>query len=308
MAQVTNSSLKYGRVTASAKDKAGIHDTIHHIIRTAGYSIIETSGKSKDGYYFLRDEFSNTTNPVSLPDLQRRLKEALAPLNLENLHLGVEDAEKKKKAAILVSEQTYCLDQLLYQWSHGALNLEIACVISNSREAERIVKFHGIDFHYVNAGQNHRDRPTFDIEKFMAEQEICRLTADTVDLYILAKWHRLLFRNGPVLSSGKTIMSVHPSLLPAFKGANAIRQAYEAGVKTAGPTVHLVTNEDEGVDEGPKILQMPKNVDKLRWPEFEKAVQFAEMEALYDGAKIIAESRWEEYTDPVSGKKKTYIF
>ena len=48
------------------------------------------------------------------------------------------------------------------------------------------------------------------------------------------------------------ILNVHPSLLPAFPGLDAQRQALEHGVKVSGATVHLV---DEGLDAGPIVLQ-----------------------------------------------------
>lgn len=48
------------------------------------------------------------------------------------------------------------------------------------------------------------------------------------------------------------IVNVHPSLLPAFPGANAVRDALQAGVKVTGCTVHFV---DEGIDSGPIIAQ-----------------------------------------------------
>lgn len=50
------------------------------------------------------------------------------------------------------------------------------------------------------------------------------------------------------------IVNIHPSLLPAFRGRDAQRQAIEHGVKVTGCTVHLV---DEGVDSGPIVLQRP---------------------------------------------------
>jgi phosphoribosylglycinamide formyltransferase-1 len=48
------------------------------------------------------------------------------------------------------------------------------------------------------------------------------------------------------------VLNVHPSLLPAFPGLDAQRQAWEHGVKVSGATVHLV---DEGLDTGPIVLQ-----------------------------------------------------
>ena len=112
----------------------------------------------------------------------------------------------------------------------------------------------------------------------------------------------------PILSCGIPVMSLHPSLLPAFTGGRAIRDAYEAGVKVTGATAHLITREDGGIDKAPKLLQTPKEVGRLSWPEFEQAVQFAEREAIYYAAKIMGESRYMVYTDPVSGTRKTFIF
>lgn len=72
-----------------------------------------------------------------------------------------------------------------------------------------------------------------------------------VDLVVLAGYMRIVT---PVLVEAYRwrMMNIHPSLLPAFPGLDAQRQAIEHGVKLAGCTVHFVT---EGVDEGPIILQ-----------------------------------------------------
>ncbi|PZN12458.1 MAG: phosphoribosylglycinamide formyltransferase [Bacillota bacterium] len=71
------------------------------------------------------------------------------------------------------------------------------------------------------------------------------------DLVVLAGYMRIL---GPsvVAAYRHRIMNVHPSLLPAFPGRHAVRQALAHGVKVTGCTVHFV---DEGVDTGPIILQ-----------------------------------------------------
>ena len=54
------------------------------------------------------------------------------------------------------------------------------------------------------------------------------------------------------------ILNIHPSLLPAFKGMHAIKDAFDYGVKVTGPTVHIVVEE---MDAGPIILQEPVRID-----------------------------------------------
>jgi phosphoribosylglycinamide formyltransferase-1 len=72
-----------------------------------------------------------------------------------------------------------------------------------------------------------------------------------VELVVLAGYMHLLTE--PFLRRfPERIVNVHPSLLPAFPGAHAIRDALAAGVETTGVTVHLV---DEGLDTGPVIAQ-----------------------------------------------------
>jgi phosphoribosylglycinamide formyltransferase-1 len=70
-------------------------------------------------------------------------------------------------------------------------------------------------------------------------------------LVVLAGFMRVL-TNEVVAAYPNRMLNIHPSLLPAFPGANAITQALEHGVKVTGVTVHFV---DEKVDHGPIIAQ-----------------------------------------------------
>ncbi|MBI2095911.1 MAG: phosphoribosylglycinamide formyltransferase [Candidatus Omnitrophica bacterium] len=72
-----------------------------------------------------------------------------------------------------------------------------------------------------------------------------------VDLVVLAGFMRILTPYFIRAWRGR-ILNIHPSYLPAFKGAHAIRDAFEAGVKETGVTAHLVT---EAVDAGPILMQ-----------------------------------------------------
>jgi phosphoribosylglycinamide formyltransferase-1 len=80
---------------------------------------------------------------------------------------------------------------------------------------------------------------------------IQRLKDYKVDLIILAGFMRLLSPDFVRRYRGR-IMNIHPSLLPAFKGAQAIKDAFEARAGHTGVTVHFV---DEEVDHGPVLLQ-----------------------------------------------------
>ncbi len=90
-------------------------------------------------------------------------------------------------------------------------------------------------------------------DKAVYEQAILReLQARQVRWLVLAGYMRLI---GPTLLEpyrGR-IVNIHPALLPAFPGKDAIEQALRAGVKETGVTVHFV---DEGIDTGPPIAQM----------------------------------------------------
>jgi phosphoribosylglycinamide formyltransferase-1 len=85
------------------------------------------------------------------------------------------------------------------------------------------------------------------------------LEANGVELVVLAGYMHLLTR--PFLDRfPHRVVNVHPSLLPAFPGANAIDDALAAGVSTTGVTVHYV---DEGLDTGEVIGQEPVPVDPI---------------------------------------------
>ncbi|WP_428910663.1 phosphoribosylglycinamide formyltransferase [Niallia sp. Krafla_26] len=91
------------------------------------------------------------------------------------------------------------------------------------------------------------------------EQEILQqLKTLDVEFIVLAGYMRLI---GPTLLTGfqGKIVNIHPSLLPAFPGKDAIGQAIRAGVKKSGVTIHFV---DEGMDTGPIIDQQEVELDE----------------------------------------------
>lgn len=112
--------------------------------------------------------------------------------------------------------------------------------------------------------------------KQMYEAKILEVLQEKeIDWIILAGYMRLI---GPGLLQafeGK-MMNIHPSLLPAFPGLNAMEQALEAGVKVTGVTIHYV---DEGMDTGKIIAQEAVTItDDMTTNDLRKAVQQIEHE------------------------------
>ncbi|MBP7215791.1 MAG: phosphoribosylglycinamide formyltransferase [Candidatus Omnitrophica bacterium] len=119
------------------------------------------------------------------------------------------------------------------------------------------------------------------------EQEIIRiLKQEKIDLIVLAGFMRLL--GGDLLRAYRNrIINIHPALLPAFKGAHGIADAYAYGVKVTGVTVHFV---DEKMDHGPIILQEAVAIvegDSLK--SLEEKIHAAEHRLYPRAVKLITE-------------------
>jgi phosphoribosylglycinamide formyltransferase-1 len=108
------------------------------------------------------------------------------------------------------------------------------------------------------------------------------------DLVVLAGYMQLLDA-GFVQRFRNRVINIHPALLPAFPGLDAIGQALAAGVQTTGVTVHFV---DEGVDTGPPILQRELAVPPgSAHAELERAVHDLEHEVYPEAISMIARGR-----------------
>jgi phosphoribosylglycinamide formyltransferase-1 len=151
-----------------------------------------------------------------------------------------------RRIAVLISGRGSNLQALIDAVTDGRLHAEIAIVISNRADAQGLdcARTAGIETLTIN----HRDFPSRDA----FEQTLVReLRARDVSLVCLAGFMRLLGRTF-LDAFANRILNVHPSLLPAFPGVEAQRQALDHGAKIAGATVHLVTGE---LDGGPIICQ-----------------------------------------------------
>jgi len=123
--------------------------------------------------------------------------------------------------------------------------VEIAVVLSNVAEAPGIAAAREMGLPHAVLVSRGRPRAEHDADL------IAHLRAHQVHLVCLAGYMRLL-SPGFITAFPNRILNIHPSLLPAFPGLEAQRQAFDYGVKVAGCTVHFV---DEHLDHGAIILQ-----------------------------------------------------
>src|SRR5277367_221917 len=128
---------------------------------------------------------------------------------------------------------------------HRLEGAEIAVVLSNIEDAPGLAAARELNLPTFAIPSAGRKRAEHDAEM------IARLQEHKVDLVCLAGYMRII-SPAFVAAFPNRILNVHPSLLPAFPGLDAQRQAFEYGAKVAGCSVHFV---DEAVDHGVIILQ-----------------------------------------------------
>lgn len=152
----------------------------------------------------------------------------------------------KKRVAVLISGSGSNLQALMDAAKSPDYPAEIALVISNKPDAYGVTraKNAGVTV-VVIQHKDYESREAFDAAMH------AELTKNKIDVVCLAGFMRVLSTSFVQQWSGR-MLNIHPSLLPDFKGAHAVRDALDAGAKESGCTVHLVTEE---LDGGPVIAQ-----------------------------------------------------
>lgn len=152
----------------------------------------------------------------------------------------------KKKLGILLSGRGSNFEAIARSIETERIpGAEIAVVISNRAEAPGIetARGLGLDARIIPSKGKTREQHDAEVAALLKEKK--------VDLVCLAGYMRLL---SPwfVEQFPQAILNIHPSLLPAFPGLDAQKQALEYGARVTGCTVHFV---DEHLDHGPIIVQ-----------------------------------------------------
>jgi formyltetrahydrofolate deformylase len=199
----------------------------------------------REGRFFQRIEFEllSGASPgeiwADFPALARRFA----------MNWRLRPAADRYRTLIMVSKDGHCLNDLLFRWRSGSLQIDVAAIVSNHRDLEPLATAYDVPFHHL---------PVTTATKPEAEGRLYQLIEEEgVDLVVLARYMQILSDALCDRLFGRVI-NIHHSFLPSFKGARPYHQAFERGVKLVGATAHYVTGD---LDEGPIIEQDVVRVD-----------------------------------------------
>jgi formyltetrahydrofolate deformylase len=267
-------------LTLTCPDRAGIVHAVTGLLVEQRGNILESQqfGDLAENRFFMRVRFA--VEGAGAETLER-LRSAFAPV-AERWGMTWElwDAGAPYRTLILVSKFSHCLNDLLFRWSSGSLQIDVVGVVSNHPDCERLVASYGVPYHHV---------PVTADTKADAEKRLLELVdGEGIDLVVLARYMQVLSDDTCRRLAGKAI-NIHHSFLPSFKGARPYHQAFDRGVKLVGATAHYVTGD---LDEGPIIEQDVMRVDhRFDAAELAAAGRDVESQVLSRAVRWHAESR-----------------
>jgi len=242
-------------LTLSCPDAPGVVAGVTGFLFNEGGFIEESTqyGDASTQRFFMRVQFTAPADEAHIARLKERFYESIA--GRLNMEYHFHHADRKTRMLVLVSKHMHCLNDIMYRYRTGQLNVEIPAVISNHPDARGMVEWHGIPYHTM---------PIENGDKAAQEARILELVErERIDLVVLARYMQILSPNLCETLKGRAI-NIHHSFLPSFKGAKPYHQAYERGVKLIGATAHYVTTD---LDEGPIIEQEVERVDHTQSPD-----------------------------------------
>ncbi|QMV14642.1 formyltetrahydrofolate deformylase [Vibrio spartinae] len=241
-------------VTASCPSRLGTVDVVTRFMAESANYINEIHSFDDRvlDQFFLRIEFTPEDENFSPEQFNQHFARRAKPFEMT---WQLYPVTKKDRVAILVSKFDHCLNDLLFRYRTGQLNIEVPVIISNHPDLESLAKWHNIPYYHL---------PITPETKREQEEQILQLIEQyQVDLVVLARYMQVLSPEMCAALNGRAI-NIHHSLLPGFKGARPYHQAWEKGVKMVGATAHYVNND---LDEGPIITQGIQPVDHAHYPE-----------------------------------------
>lgn len=267
------------------KDRAGVVAEITNSIFRNGGNIEHINQKVVHGLFGMHLEAS-FRNTVQLHEIHAELHDLSTKLQME-IKAHVEEPNRKKNVALLVSKETHCFSAILNSYRNNEIDSNISVIIGTESTLKGIADELSIPFHSVS----------YEVSSADAESEILKVIEEyNIDLIVLARYMRILTPNF-VWRYPNRIINIHPSLLPAFPGAYAYVQAFERGAKIVGCTAHFVTEE---LDQGPIICQEAfKVMESDTLETIKKKGQELEAATLLEAVKLFLDDRLDVYWSKV---------
>ena len=246
----------------SCRDTKGIVHAVAGLLFQAGCNIIDSQqfgdliGPGATGRFFMRVHFEAPPQLADVATLDRMLSNVTQQFEMESqLHA----LSRRPRVLLMVSQHGHCLNDLLFRWHSGQLDIAIPAIVSNHTAFADLAASYGLPFHHLPLASGASAEA-----KRAQEQRVQAIVEEQgVDLVVLARYMQILSPELCAVLENRAI-NIHHSFLPSFKGAKPYYQAHDRGVKLIGATAHYVTAD---LDEGPIIEQDVERVDHTLTPE-----------------------------------------
>ena len=225
----------------SCNDKVGIVSILSNIVFNNRGNILDLQQhvEIKENRYFMRLSIDNST--LSLESKNKIKIQIIEEFDELDPKISFFDETIPISIAVFVTKESLPLYDILIKHNSGELNCKIPIIISNHEHLKFIADNFNIPFACL---------PLKKDKKYSQEKKIIKILKDNnIDLVVLARYMQILSSD---FVKNFTAINIHHSFLPAFKGKNPYKQAWDKGVKIIGATAHYVTEE---LDEGPIISQ-----------------------------------------------------
>jgi formyltetrahydrofolate deformylase len=227
-------------ITVIGEDDTGLIARITSLLFDRGINIEDLDQAVQEGVFRMTMHVDASDMAGTREELRADLEELGEDLDLD-VQLRFPGDRATHNVAVMVTKESHCLERLLEANESGEIDADVEAIIGNHDYLFPLAEEHGLPFYDIGDESGQPD------EDWLLDI----LTDHDIDLVALARYMRILSPD-VVFRYENRIINVHPSLLPAFPGAQAYRQAVEKGVRVAGVTAHYVTTD---LDQGPIVAQ-----------------------------------------------------
>jgi len=224
----------------TSPDQKGIVSSYTQMLASMRVNILnlEQHVEPDDSLFFMRilaeadDNFKCSSLEESLDTIDKQFSASSV----------IYDTDKKLNLAILVTHESLPLYDILIKNKTSEINSNLKIIVSNHDSLSSIAEQFEVNFKLIDINSD-KDKGNKQLKDILDE--------NSIDLVILARYMQIIPSDIVDRFKGRMI-NIHHGFLPAFKGGNPYRQAWERGVNIIGATAHYVT---EHLDEGPIISQ-----------------------------------------------------